>query len=145
MKMTGISVKDSHKAGDVVFSEGDHARHFYILLKGCVKLSIGKTGRVVYTIDGLGEAFGWSSLVGRDVYSASAQCVAPTELYKIDREDFQRILHEDTTNGLTFFKHLAGTLGERLISNYDTLGVARSSDAHSTHGTSETLQQMNGE
>jgi CRP-like cAMP-binding protein len=145
MKMTSISVKESHEEGGVVFREKDPATHFYILVRGHVRLSIGKAGRVVYTISGMGEAFGWSSLVGRDVYSASAECVVPTELYKIDREEFQRIAEQDTANGVIFFKHLAGTLGERLINNYDTLALGRSRDAHTTHGTSETLQKMNGE
>ena len=145
MKMTSIALKESHEKGGVVFREKDHARHFYILVRGRVRLGIGEAGRVVYTISGMGEAFGWSSLVGRDVYSASAECVVPTELYKIDREEFQRIAEEDTANGLIFFKHLAGTLGERLVNNYATLVLDKSIDAHSTHGTSETVQEMNGE
>ena len=120
MKMTGISVKESHREGDVLFREGDHARHFYILVNGRVRLSIRCTGRVVYTISNMGEAFGWSSLVGRDVYSASARCLIATELFKIDREEFDNIVEADPANGLVFFRSLAGIVGERLINNYHT-------------------------
>lgn len=145
MKMTRISVKESRKAGDVLFREEDPARHFYILVKGRIRLSIGKSWRVVYTVSDLGDAFGWSSLVGRGVYSASAECAEPTELLKIDREEFLKIVEEDPANGLIFYKSLAGSVGKRLINNYKANLLGQSSDSHSTHGSSETLRQMNGE
>ena len=71
----------SHEKGDILFHENDEARHFYILLNGHVKLSVGgEGGQVVYDVGQNGEAFGWSSLIGREVYSASAECVQPTKL-----------------------------------------------------------------
>ncbi len=66
--------RKSYREGDFVFREGNHASRFYVLLKGRVKLSIGKTGEVVFTLNHAGEAFGWSSLLGRSVYAASARC-----------------------------------------------------------------------
>ena len=140
-----ITVKESYEDGDVLFAEGDAARHFYILLKGRVRLGARETGQVVHTVSRPGEAFGWSSLVGRTSYSASAQCVLPTKLIKIDRDDFQVILEKDPTNGLLFFKRLAGALGERLISSYSALGLAQPSAEHRTYGSSLTLQQSGGE
>ena len=143
MEMTGISLKESHKEGDILFREEDPARHFYILMNGRVRLNIGNSGRVVYTISDLGDGFGWSSLVGRDVYSASAECVEPTDLLKIDREQFLKIVEKDPANGLIFFRTLAGTIGKRLINNYKAILLGQSSAAHSTHGTPKTLQLMN--
>jgi CRP-like cAMP-binding protein len=140
-----ITTKQSSKEGEVLFSEGDQARHFYILLKGRVRLGTRDTGQVVHTVSRPGEAFGWSSLVGRDIYSASAECVQPAKLLKIDREDFQKILEKDPTNGLSFFRRLAGALGERLINSYGSLGLAQSSEEHRTYGSSLTLQQTGSE
>jgi CRP-like cAMP-binding protein len=140
-----ITVKESFTEGDVLFAEGDDARHFYILLKGRVRLGTRETGQVVHTVSRPGEAFGWSSLVGRAVYSASAQCVIPTKLIKIDRDHFQVILEKDPGNGLVFFKRLAGALGERLISSHSALGLAQTSEDHRTYGSSLTLQQTGGE
>ena len=134
MNMTGISVKEFHNKGDILFREEDPARHFYILVKGRVSLSIGKNWRAVYAVSDLGDGFGWSSLVGRDVYSASAKCVEPTELLKIDREEFLEIVEKDPTNGLIFFKSLAGIVGKRLINNYKTILFSQPSDPHPTHG-----------
>ncbi len=129
-----ITMKESLADGDVLFREGDDARHFYILLKGRVRLGTRETGQVVHTVSRPGEAFGWSSLVDRDAYSASAECVVPTTLLKIDREALQKILEKDPKNGLVLFKHLAKALGERLINSYGVLGIAQASEQHRTYG-----------
>jgi CRP-like cAMP-binding protein len=140
-----LTVKESFELGKVLFREGDRASHFYILLKGQVRLGTRDTGQVVHTVSRPGEAFGWSSLVGRDIYSASAECVQPTKLLKIDREDFQEILEKDPINGLSFFRRLAGALGERLINSYASLGLAHSSEEHRTYGDSFALQESGSE
>jgi len=108
----------SHEKGDILFHENDEARHFYILLNGRVKLSVGGGGQVVYDVGQNGEAFGWSSLIGRDVYSASAECVEPTKLLVADRKKLGKILEDDPANGLIFLKQLAATLGNRLMETY---------------------------
>ena len=117
-KIMDISRMISHEKGDVLFQENDRARYFYILLNGRVKLSVGKGGQVVYDVKQNGEAFGWSSLIGRDVYSASAECVEPTKLLVTDRKNLGKVLEEDPANGIIFMKHLAATLGNRLLETY---------------------------
>ena len=117
-KIMDISRMISHAQGDILFRENDAARYFYILLNGRVKLSVGEGGRVVYDVGKNGEAFGWSSLIGREVYSASAECVEPTKLLITDRKKLNQILEDDPANGIIFLKHLAATLGNRLIETY---------------------------
>ena len=120
-KILKSAEKESHSKGHFLFHEGDPAGYFYILIKGRVKLAIGEIGQVVHTVDHAGEAFGWSSLVGREVYSASAECVLASKCFRIDREAFNRVLEKKTADGVIFFRRLAGILGERLINIYDTL------------------------
>jgi CRP-like cAMP-binding protein len=117
-KIMDISRMVSHEKGDILFHENDEARYFYILLNGRVKLSAGDAGQVVYDVGQNGEAFGWSSLIGRDVYSASAECVEPTKMLITDRNRLGKVLDEDPANGIIFLKHLAATLGNRLIETY---------------------------
>ena len=117
-KIMDISRMISHAQGDILFRENDAARYFYILLNGRVKLSVGEGGRVVYDVGKNGEAFGWSSLIGREVYSASAECVEPTKLLITDRKKLNQILEDDPANGIIFLKPLAATLGNRLIETY---------------------------
>jgi CRP-like cAMP-binding protein len=116
-----VTTTESFAEGDFLFREGDHAKYFYVLLEGRVRLSMGKTGQVVYIVDRPGEAFGWSSLVGREVYSASAECVLASRCFRIDKEAFDKVLESKTADGVTFFRRLADILGERLINIYDTL------------------------
>jgi CRP-like cAMP-binding protein len=140
-----ITTRESVKEGEVFFREGDRARYFYVLLEGRVRLSIGEKGEVVHVVDRSGEAFGWSSLVGRDVYSASAECVLPSKLLKIDREKFEKILEKNPADGMNFFKRLAMILGDRLINSYNTFLLGQPSEVQSTHGSSQTLRQMSDE
>jgi CRP/FNR family cyclic AMP-dependent transcriptional regulator len=120
-KFMDISEMSSHKKGEVLFRKNDPAKFFFILLNGCVKLCVGDPEQVVYNSKRNGEAFGWSSLTGGDVYSASAECLEPTKLLKTDSDKLSRILEEDAENGIIFYKHLAATLGKRLLETYKML------------------------
>ena len=117
-KFMDISEMSSHKKGEVLFSEKYPAKFFFILLNGCVKLSVGEPKQAVYKAARNGEAFGWSSLIGGDVYSASAECIEPTKLLKTSSDKLSRILEADLDNGIIFFKQLAATLGNRLLETY---------------------------
>ncbi|UCG06535.1 MAG: cyclic nucleotide-binding domain-containing protein, partial [Desulfobacterales bacterium] len=100
---------------------GEHARYFYILLKGKVKLSLGKTGPVVYVAKHPSEIIGWSSLIGRDFYSASAECIESTNLLRFDRERFLAIVENNSANEAILFKRLAEMLGNRLLELYPNI------------------------
>ena len=116
-----ISEKLSHRAGDVLFKVGEPADHFYVLLKGGVQLRLGEAGPVVYHARHPGEVIGWSSLVGRDAYSASAQCSEPTQLLHFDRERFLNILQKNSANEALLYRRLAEMLGNRLLELYPTI------------------------
>ena len=116
-----ISTKMSQNDGDFLFHQGDQANHFFILLKGKVKLSLGKTGPIVYVAKFPSEIIGWSSIIGRDVYSASAQCVEPTNLLGFDRQGFLNILEKNAVNEAILFKRLAEMLGNRLLQLYPNI------------------------
>jgi len=135
-----LAIKESHRRGYLLFRQGDRARYLYILVKGQVKIRIGENGHTVCTVDRSGEAFGWSSLVGRDVYSASAECKISTHLLKIDVEKLQKILEKDPANGLIFFKRLAGTLGDRLLQTYKMISVSSQAEISSSFGTGQVLE-----
>ena len=120
-KFMDISQMISHEKGEMLFRENDPARYFYILLNGRVKLSVGEGSQVVYDVGQNGEAFGWSSLIGRESYSASAVCIEPTKLLKTNSEKLRKELDNDPANGIVFFKRLAATLGNRLLETYKTI------------------------
>ena len=120
-KFMDICELSSHKKDEILFRENDPADFFFILLNGRVKLSIGKPQQVVYNAARNGEAFGWSSLIGGKVYSASAECLEPTKLLKTASDELSRILEADAENGMIFFKQLAASLGNRLLETYKVI------------------------
>ena len=144
-KVFDTAVKESFRDGELIFPEGEKAKYFYIMLKGRVKLEIGGVRQLVYTVEHPGEAFGWSSLVGRENYSASAKCMADTKLVKFDRDTLCPVLEKDPNNGLQFFRRLSGALGERLINIYGAFAFAQTSEDHRTYGSSLTLKQSGAE
>ena len=135
-----MAEKETFQKGDILFREGDPATYFYILIKGRVKLIIGEDGPVVYTVDHAGEAFGWSSLIDRDVYSASAECTEVTTLQKIDAKTFHKTLEKETTNGLIFFKRLAGLIGNRLLWSYKMITTTSKAEIAPSFGTEQVQE-----
>lgn len=137
-----IAVKETYKTGDFLFQSGEDANYFYILVKGHIRLSLGHFGHVVHVVDHTGEAFGWSSLVGRKAYSSSAQCVAPTKVLRLENEKIQKILERFPTTGLIFFKRLANILGARLLQSYEIMpGITLAEDALS-FGTGQVMETL---
>jgi CRP-like cAMP-binding protein len=121
VEVLDIAEKLLQNEGDILFREGDPAKHFFVLLKGRVKLSLGKTGPVVYMVRHPGEIIGWSGLIGRNHYSASGECMEETNLLKFDRDDFLEILKKYPQNEALLFKRLAEMLGNRLLELYPTI------------------------
>ena len=85
-EISEIMVEESSDRGSLIFSEGDHADSFYVLLRGQVRLATGRISGIEYLLNRSGEAFGWSSLVDRPTYTARAECITPTTYIRIDKK-----------------------------------------------------------
>ncbi len=116
-----VMTVESYQAGDVVFKEGDPADSFYIIEKGALNLNVAAAGGVMHVAKRPGEAVGWSSLAGREVYSASVECIEPTRLIRINKDKLDVVLRRYPASGLLFYKRLAGVIGERLIQCHSAL------------------------
>jgi len=112
------TIQESFEKGELVFREGDKADYFYTLIEGHVQLTIGDVEKEVYTVSRAGEAFGWSSLLDRNYYSASAKCMQAAVLLKLERGSLNKLLEKNPENGFLFYKKLSGMLGSRLIQCY---------------------------
>lgn len=114
-EISEVAVEEKHEKGAVLFREGEPARYFYVLVEGKVLLTIEDAATPHYLADKIGELFGWSSAVGRKWYSATAECLAPTIVMKVDRSDLERVLDEHPRSGRVFYRLLAEALGQRWI------------------------------
>ena len=111
----------------VIFREGDPADSFYILVSGFASLHMGGGDESASLTLKPGEAFGWSSLVERDVYASTVSCTEPCQLYKINKNNLDRVLRQYPATGMLFYKRLAGLIGGRVISCHRELLKLRTS------------------
>ena len=112
-------------AGEVVFKAGDPADNFYVVVKGVFDLFMAGHREDPHIKIHLGEAFGWSSLVGRDTFSATVECFEDGTLYKIDKEKLYHIMKMHPNIGVRFYRRLAGMVGGRVISCYEEMARLR--------------------
>jgi CRP-like cAMP-binding protein len=119
--LTAEATKQTFLPGDKVFCVDDPADYFYVLIQGKIRLLVGQSGQGVYISDQIGEAFGWSALIGRDKYSATCICDQTAVLLRFDKDHVLRLLDQAMESAAIFFKHLAGALGNRLLHLYQTV------------------------
>lgn len=88
--------KESFKAGDFIFFEGDIEAHFYIIETGTVKIfSKNKTGQKVELATlSPGETFGEFALIDKGARTASAQAETDCKLMKISEEGYNIMLND---------------------------------------------------
>jgi len=128
-----ISVVEAYSEGDILFKQGDPAYYFLLLEEGEIRLTIGEEGHIGFTMSP-GDAFGWSSLADRDVYTATAECKLPCKLIKIETDKLDKIFQKYPASGLIFFKRLAKLIGERLNNTYNTLLSAYRGEGQPSYG-----------
>ena len=88
--------KESFKAGDFIFFEGDIEAHFYIIESGTVKIfSKNKSGQKVELAKlNPGETFGEFALIDKGARTASAQADTDCKLMKISEEGYNIMLND---------------------------------------------------
>jgi CRP-like cAMP-binding protein len=137
-----ILVEEPFDKGTVLFKEGDPAHHFYVLMEGRVRLIVGKQGEIDYTVSNSGEAFGRSSLVDRDVYTARAECMSRSSIIKIEQEKLNHILAKHPEDGLKLYRRLAGALGQRLIHMYNAFLAAQAAQTAASFGSGQVTHTL---
>lgn len=141
-EMMDIATKETYDKGTFLFRQGEPADHFYVFLKGHVRLSLGEVGQVVHMVSRGGEAFGWSSLVDREIYSASAECTEPTTLLKMNARELRNITEKYPDNGVIFFRRLAATLGKRLVQSYAMMSAASQAHISPSYGAGDLMESL---
>lgn len=124
--------RESFEPGAYIFRSGDPSEHLYILVEGRVRLSVGPDGLVAFVVHNPGDAFGWSSLVDRETYTASAECLGTTVVGKLPRGALAEILDQEAATGLVFYRRLARLMAQRLTRAYRLMP-----SAHGEHEATE--------
>ncbi len=109
------------KKGEAMFNHDDPADGFYVLNSGAVELVVPDTRYAPYVARSIGEIVGWSSMAGRETYSAGAVCLDDTRVIKFDKQKLDTVLRRHPAVGLLFYKRLCRAVGERLIECHHTM------------------------
>lgn len=120
-RLDAIAVQESHEKGAVLIKNGEPAQNFYILEEGRICIRAERKENSVSFLHTPGDFFGWSCLLDRPAYSASAECVLPSSVVRIEKKKLDALLKNDCLNGLTFIKNFADIIGGRFL------------DTHSAH------------
>ena len=126
-ELVAVMETESYDAGDVIFVEGDPADNFYVLQSGSLNLFMSGSSHPTCVAIKAGESVGWSSLVGRESYSAKVECAESCKLYKINKDKLDHILKLHPSTGLLFYKRLASLVGGRVIKCYQEMAKLQES------------------
>jgi len=93
-ELGSVAVPRSFDRGEVIFQEGTQGDVMYVIRKGRVLIKREHAGgRTIALIEmGAGDLFGELAIFDKEARSATAECVAPTELVALTAGDVNRVL-----------------------------------------------------
>lgn len=120
-ELASIAVSETHRAGTLLYKEGDPATHLYIVEEGKVFLQMEtEMGSdrppmqvTVDTING-GQAMGWSALVEPHKYTLSCLCMENSKLVSFEADKLRELLNQDSALGVEVMKGIVKLLASRL-------------------------------
>ena len=93
LKLQNACVKTTLKSRETLFRQGEPAKHFYILRKGCIQITKKIDSREIEIDSYKGDAFfGEVPIIAGTVHLASATAIGDTCLYVFQEEDFWQML-----------------------------------------------------
>jgi CRP/FNR family cyclic AMP-dependent transcriptional regulator len=107
-----ILTEKTYNQGDQVFKEGRPGTTFYVIVEGSVKISFGSKGYVLDIVTS-GEIIGWSSLLEKHTYTASAECLDSCRMFALSRDGFNRVMEKHPDSGMLFFRRLSELIANR--------------------------------
>ncbi len=106
--------------GAVIFSPEQQSQWIYLLIEGSVRLTVHASTLpepvAVAMVETPGQAFGFSSIVGKGHHNSSAEAVSRVRTVAIEGPSFLAYLESDPVVGFTVMKRVARVISRRLAS-----------------------------
>ncbi len=117
--ITWGAVAKKYSKNEFIFYEGDHARFYYQVLEGKVKMCcFNDEGRVfIQGLFGPGESFGEPPLFLDEVYPACGMAVTDCIIYKLSKDTLLKILEEYPALQMKFIVSFAKRIFEKSNTN----------------------------
>ena len=108
------------EAGGTLFSQGDPAKHLYLVVDGSIVLTmnVGQKGaQTLEELEPLGKdrVVGWSSMVKPHVYKMGAHAKQKSRVIAFEGDKLRRLFDENPSFGYYFLQKLTEVIGSRLI------------------------------
>jgi len=109
-----ITLEKEFKPGEIIFEEGQHAHHLYVIVEGKVEVfrRVDSTEQPLSVLGGR-EFFGEMAILDDEPRSASIRAIEPTLVLKVDRENFAELIHERPQIAFSIFKILTHRLRQK--------------------------------
>src|SRR6202165_5932271 len=111
-EISGLMVKESHKAGDTIFLEGEQGDALYVVDSGRVRIWVRDGDGNDVTLSELepGAFFGEMSVLGGGKRSANATALLDTALQCLRRAEFENFLVKHPQAALELIRGIGGRL-----------------------------------
>lgn len=122
-EISRLSVPCHFSADERIFEQDQYAEYLYIILKGEIQIRFKPYDGEVITVSRLGEGrvFGWSSVLGRSIYTSAAVCSVPAECIRIRGRDILSLCETHPETGIIIMERLAAVVAERLSQTNDQI------------------------
>jgi CRP-like cAMP-binding protein len=115
-QLAQLTGREKYRKGQVIYQEGDLAKHVFVVDKGLVSLRRVEPGKLVgiaFENRERGELFGTAAVMKPQEYTLTALCLDETEVYAIDADKLGKICESDPRLGYTFMSAVAQVYFER--------------------------------
>jgi CRP-like cAMP-binding protein len=115
-ELTRDACLSAHRAGSLIFRQGDPAERIYFVVDGCVALEICAPAigcRRICTLTE-GELLGWSPILRHAYMTATARALTETHTIVLSANKVLDICQSDPQFGFQFMRCAAETLAKRL-------------------------------
>jgi CRP-like cAMP-binding protein len=115
-KISRVIKKVSLRQGEQIFKEKDDTRGLYLVWSGKVEISKVTPDGLKYTLAVLttGQFFGELSILEKRVHEASAVAVEDTELFLIQKGDFEELMKEGVALACEITKKIAYVMSKNI-------------------------------
>lgn len=105
-----------HRAGEIIFHEGEPANRFYLIEQGRVLLESPRREQLPVTLQviGSGDVLGWSWLFPPFVWHFQARAVEPTNALVLDGAHLLVLCENDHELGFELMKRMTQVVIQRL-------------------------------
>ena len=101
---------------DVIFEQNQYAEFLYIVLNGEIHIQFKPHDGEDITVAKVTEGgiCGWSSVLGRAIYTSAAICSVPCETLRFRGRELQKLCESFPDTGIIIMERLAAVIAERL-------------------------------